>query len=45
MFTLPPGLVKAVKRVAVERKQTNSTVVEEWVARGVAEHDARKQAK
>jgi hypothetical protein len=28
-----------------ERKQTNSTVVEEWVARGVAEHDARKEAK
>jgi predicted transcriptional regulator len=42
MFSLPPALVKALKRVATERKQTNSTVVEEWIARGVAEHDARK---
>jgi predicted transcriptional regulator len=45
MFSLPPALVKALKRVATERKQTNSTVVEEWIARGVAEHDARKVEK
>jgi hypothetical protein len=32
-------------RVAAERKQTNSTVVEEWIARGVAEHDAQKAGK
>ena len=42
MFSLPPALVKALKRVATERKQTNSTVVEEWISHGVALHDARK---
>jgi predicted transcriptional regulator len=42
MFSLPPALVKALKRVATERKQTNSTVVEEWISHGVTEHDARK---
>lgn len=42
MFSLPPALVKALKRIATERRQTNSTVVEEWIQKGVTEHDARK---
>jgi predicted transcriptional regulator len=45
MFSLPPALVKALKRAAAERRQTNSTVVEEWIAKGVAEHEARKAEK
>ncbi|MGA9654841.1 MAG: hypothetical protein WBV96_13105 [Polyangia bacterium] len=44
MFCLPPGLVKAIKRVATEKRQTHSTVVEEWLERGLAEHEARKES-
>jgi hypothetical protein len=42
MFSLPPTVVKALKRIAAERRQTNSIVVEEWILKGVAEHDAKK---
>jgi hypothetical protein len=45
IFSLPPAVAKALRRVAAERKQTNSTVVEEWILRGIAEHDARKVEK
>jgi predicted transcriptional regulator len=44
MFSLPPTLVKALKRIATERRQTNSIVVEEWIQKGVTEHDAKKVA-
>jgi hypothetical protein len=45
MFSLPPTVVKALKRIAAERRQTNSIVVEEWILKGVAEHDAKKIAE
>jgi len=41
---LPPKLVKALKRAATERHQTYSAAVEEWIERGLAEHEARKSA-
>jgi hypothetical protein len=45
MFSLPPTVVKALKRIAAERRQTNSIVVEEWILKGVAEHNAKKVAE
>ena len=42
MFCLSPALAKAFRRVAAERKQTNSTVAEEFLQDGVTTHDARK---
>ena len=41
---LPPKLVKALKRAATERHQDLSAAVEEWIGRGLAEHEARKSA-
>jgi hypothetical protein len=45
MFMLPPKLVKALKRAATERHQTYSAAVEEWIEKGLAEHEARKAAE
>jgi predicted transcriptional regulator len=45
MFCLSPALAKAFRRVAAERKQTNSVVAEEFLQDGVTKHDARKVEK
>ena len=42
MFMLPAGLVRTIKRVSVEKRQTHSAVAEEWLLKGLAEHEARK---
>ena len=44
MFMLPPALVKAIKRVATEKRQTYSAVAEEWLEKGKADHEARKES-
>ncbi len=42
MFMLPPKLMARLRKAAAERHQTFSASVEEWVERGLAEHEARK---
>jgi hypothetical protein len=42
MVMLPAALVKTIKRVAGEKRQTYSAVAEEWLLKGQAEHEARK---
>ena len=42
MFMLPAGLVRTIKRVSVEKRQTHSAVAEEWLLKGLAEHEAKK---
>ncbi|MGB7811318.1 MAG: hypothetical protein WBP56_09335 [Polyangia bacterium] len=44
MFCLDPGLVKALKHAATEKRQTYSAVAEEWLERGRTEYEARKGA-
>jgi hypothetical protein len=42
MFMLPPKLMTKLRKAAAERHQTYSAAVEEWIERGLAEHEARK---
>lgn len=44
MLSLSSALAKTYDRVANARKQTSSTFVAEWAARGEAEYNARKEA-
>jgi hypothetical protein len=37
---LPAALVKAIKKVADEKRQTFSALAEEWLLEGKAKHDA-----
>jgi hypothetical protein len=45
MVMLPAALVKTIKRVAGEKRQTYSAVAEEWLLKGLAEHEGRKSEK
>jgi aryl-alcohol dehydrogenase-like predicted oxidoreductase len=38
---LPASLVKALKKVAEEKRQTYSAVAEEWLLEGKTKHEAR----
>ena len=42
MFMLPPKLMTKLRKAAAERHQPYSAAVEEWIERGLAEHEARK---
>jgi hypothetical protein len=45
MVMLPAALVKTIKRVAGEKRQTYSAVAEEWLLKGLSEHESRKAEK
>jgi hypothetical protein len=44
MFMLPPKLMAKRRKAAAEKHQTYSAAVEEWIEKGLAEHEARKSA-
>jgi hypothetical protein len=42
LMRLPAALVKTIKRMAGEKRQTFSAVAEDWLLKGQAEYEATK---